>query len=160
MGSKVGHSPLGSSFCPRVSQSDLGEVYLHWHLSGSSDQCHDLWPHYPCFQCCQCQVYPHGADHICQWSPCPVQAQACLAYFASSYVHFGFWSQPPSTSFDKLDSTRGDLQSHHHDVYISGSTICSVCMHFGKWRTFTGEADRSEERRVGKECRSRWSPYH
>src|SRR5256885_10545013 len=23
-----------------------------------------------------------------------------------------------------------------------------------------GEADRSEERRVGKECRSRWSPYH
>src|SRR2546427_13011911 len=23
-----------------------------------------------------------------------------------------------------------------------------------------GEAARSEERRVGKECRSRWSPYH
>ena len=22
------------------------------------------------------------------------------------------------------------------------------------------EANRSEERRVGKECRSRWSPYH
>src|SRR5256885_14484099 len=24
----------------------------------------------------------------------------------------------------------------------------------------SAEADRSEERRVGKECRSRWSPYH
>ena len=23
-----------------------------------------------------------------------------------------------------------------------------------------GMVDRSEERRVGKECRSRWSPYH
>ena len=23
-----------------------------------------------------------------------------------------------------------------------------------------GVIDRSEERRVGKECRSRWSPYH
>ena len=23
-----------------------------------------------------------------------------------------------------------------------------------------GGNDRSEERRVGKECRSRWSPYH
>ena len=23
-----------------------------------------------------------------------------------------------------------------------------------------GETGRSEERRVGKECRSRWSPYH
>ena len=26
----------------------------------------------------------------------------------------------------------------------------------GTWRV----VDRSEERRVGKECRSRWSPYH
>src|SRR2546426_286343 len=25
---------------------------------------------------------------------------------------------------------------------------------------FTGRIGRSEERRVGKECRSRWSPYH
>ena len=25
---------------------------------------------------------------------------------------------------------------------------------------FADEDDRSEERRVGKECRSRWSPYH
>ena len=24
----------------------------------------------------------------------------------------------------------------------------------------TGGVERSEERRVGKECRSRWSPYH
>ena len=24
----------------------------------------------------------------------------------------------------------------------------------------TAKFDRSEERRVGKECRSRWSPYH
>ena len=24
----------------------------------------------------------------------------------------------------------------------------------------TGSQSRSEERRVGKECRSRWSPYH
>ena len=28
-------------------------------------------------------------------------------------------------------------------------------------RNFVGKLDkRSEERRVGKECRSRWSPYH
>src|SRR3989454_10179893 len=26
--------------------------------------------------------------------------------------------------------------------------------------TVARELDRSEERRVGKECRSRWSPYH
>ena len=32
------------------------------------------------------------------------------------------------------------------------------------WKDVDGdgnpEEDRSEERRVGKECRSRWSPYH
>src|SRR3712207_3742940 len=28
------------------------------------------------------------------------------------------------------------------------------------WRGALGEHVRSEERRVGKECRSRWSPYH
>ena len=26
--------------------------------------------------------------------------------------------------------------------------------------TYVNEISRSEERRVGKECRSRWSPYH
>ena len=29
-----------------------------------------------------------------------------------------------------------------------------------KWRGALGVTTRSEERRVGKECRSRWSPYH
>ena len=31
---------------------------------------------------------------------------------------------------------------------------------FGKQETSGGRKPRSEERRVGKECRSRWSPYH
>ena len=28
------------------------------------------------------------------------------------------------------------------------------------WYSLVGSGGRSEERRVGKECRSRWSPYH
>ena len=31
---------------------------------------------------------------------------------------------------------------------------------YGNIRQLTEEELRSEERRVGKECRSRWSPYH
>ena len=30
----------------------------------------------------------------------------------------------------------------------------------GRWTPSPAERKRSEERRVGKECRSRWSPYH
>src|SRR2546430_7881910 len=36
------------------------------------------------------------------------------------------------------------------------STVTSARTSFGRWRT----RSRSEERRVGKEGRSRWSPYH
>ena len=31
---------------------------------------------------------------------------------------------------------------------------------YGKDEVYSGRLTRSEERRVGKECRSRWSPYH
>ena len=43
---------------------------------------------------------------------------------------------------------------------------CGQCFRFNKEEndgSYTGTAfgsSRSEERRVGKECRSRWSPYH
>ena len=32
--------------------------------------------------------------------------------------------------------------------------------HSGRYHYVVVEHARSEERRVGKECRSRWSPYH
>src|SRR3712207_534939 len=34
-----------------------------------------------------------------------------------------------------------------------------VCQDFDEFEQVL-QSDRSEERRVGKECRSRWSPYH
>ena len=39
------------------------------------------------------------------------------------------------------------------DIFLVGTPGDSV---LGKWT----DSQRSEERRVGKECRSRWSPYH
>ena len=43
-------------------------------------------------------------------------------------------------------------------VDVQGPVDITVC-----WEAWGGSditAERSEERRVGKECRSRWSPYH
>ena len=37
------------------------------------------------------------------------------------------------------------------DLVLKNATYVNV---------FCNELSRSEERRVGKECRSRWSPYH
>ena len=43
---------------------------------------------------------------------------------------------------------------------LSGDEYAAIaCEKFIDVRSF-GQAERSEERRVGKECRSRWSPYH
>ena len=39
----------------------------------------------------------------------------------------------------------------------------ALCLELGaysKGKKTAGKTTRSEERRVGKECRSRWSPYH
>ena len=46
--------------------------------------------------------------------------------------------------FQKVDNTNG--------IYTFLNT--------GKIQFSNNDIDRSEERRVGKECRSRWSPYH
>ena len=37
----------------------------------------------------------------------------------------------------------------------SAALLVAACGNMNKL-----DAERSEERRVGKECRSRWSPYH
>ena len=39
-------------------------------------------------------------------------------------------------------------------------TLCTADLGFSAAKTYDIEVWRSEERRVGKECRSRWSPYH
>src|SRR3989441_12928918 len=50
---------------------------------------------------------------------------------------------------------------NHGDFSIDGRYLVMTCEYVGRlvkidWRA----RKRSEERRVGKECRSRWSPYH
>ena len=51
-----------------------------------------------------------------------------------------------------------------HPAFRSGDTITVDyrISERGKERIqrYHSVAERSEERRVGKECRSRWSPYH
>src|SRR5256885_13320104 len=43
------------------------------------------------------------------------------------------------------------INAVHSDAPVASAT---------DWRQIVQLYDRSEERRVGKECRSRWSPYH
>ena len=44
------------------------------------------------------------------------------------------------------------------DLYSIGAFFCD--QHPELVEEVVERSERSEERRVGKECRSRWSPYH
>ena len=66
---------------------------------------------------------------------------------------------------DKYDDVTGytDPDESSHDFFKVGHTSTSISLASGlaKARDLAGDKyNRSEERRVGKECRSRWSPYH
>ena len=44
--------------------------------------------------------------------------------------------------------------------YLEEDSLPTESLRFTSWILSGGLGIRSEERRVGKECRSRWSPYH
>ena len=82
--------------------------------------------------------YPlHGGDHL--WTDADARAEVTLGSTAlrlAPYTAFGFLA----------------LDDHTSQVRLSQGSL-SV-------RLRNLDEERSEERRVGKECRSRWSPYH
>ena len=47
-----------------------------------------------------------------------------------------------------------------HKIAESEEPLYGITTGFGSLCSKNISPDRSEERRVGKECRSRWSPYH
>ena len=53
----------------------------------------------------------------------------------------------------KMRNDITDVVSGYVNLKRQGRNMVGLC-------PFHGEKTRSEERRVGKECRSRWSPYH
>ena len=67
----------------------------------------------------------------------------CFDYLPKKSLRYHFWSNyPVALSDEAWDCTDGSGAGFAH----AASGNCTTT--------------RSEERRVGKECRSRWSPYH
>ena len=61
---------------------------------------------------------------------------------------------------EKFDiMTEADLSVTEGDIIVTTSTAIAWGI-LGVASYMYGRTTRSEERRVGKECRSRWSPYH
>ena len=56
-----------------------------------------------------------------------------------------------------IEDLKSAMKSGVYDVVIADEINIAVYFKLFSEDTLL---DRSEERRVGKECRSRWSPYH
>src|SRR5256885_14308246 len=73
-----------------------------------------------------------------------------------------------SPQFMMFDGVSGQLLQAQDSVGAAAETRGVLyALHMGRfgdlptrWLYFIVSLARSEERRVGKECRSRWSPYH
>jgi len=102
--------------------------------------------------------------------------EKCDALFDSAMLWGWLIDHLNKCDYPLEDMTRYIDKCHLCDVSSDNGYFvkCSVCPMVGKWPNlnynytcFDIDIDspvqitlRSEERRVGKECRSRWSPYH
>ena len=63
-------------------------------------------------------------------------------------------------ALEESDYLMSTYREHGQAIARGTSPDAVMAELFGKKDGCSGGRDRSEERRVGKECRSRWSPYH
>src|SRR3712207_7080618 len=69
----------------------------------------------------------------------------------------------PTASFSRINGPPDRPDGTNNYARLFAARAREVADHFGDSVAayeILNEPNRSEERRVGKECRSRWSPYH
>jgi len=74
--------------------------------------------------------------------------------------HRSVWeATAPAVAFAPLDGNI-TVDAAIVGAGITGITTAMLLSEAGRRVAVIEAKERSEERRVGKECRSRWSPYH
>src|SRR2546426_1887828 len=93
-----------------------------------------------------------GTDPVRSSRQSPCNTRPVIFFFFSSRRRHtrlqGDWSS------DVCSSDLGDV--YHWGALMAAALFTSIPLAI----VYNLFIDRSEERRVGKECRSRWSPYH
>src|SRR5574341_2578050 len=99
----------------------------------------------------QCGIATFTTD-LCEAIAAEHPDTACIAVPVNDIE--GGYAYPARVRFEL---TEKDLESYRRAAdFLNINSVDLVCLQF-EYGIFGG---RSEERRVGKECRSRWSPYH
>src|SRR5256885_11434781 len=107
---------------------------------------------YACGRYCSCQIFFffQAEDGIRDYKVTGVQTCALPIFgFGFGDAVRAVWPDAPVTEVGTPETVTG---------LSPGSVV--VAMRDAARHRWQRELVRSEERRVGKECRSRWSPYH
>ena len=81
------------------------------------------------------------------------------AYISPKVIEPSPVDLPQKPSQAQIDAALRQEAAKIREQIKPGSFTVAMCIE-GKTISSEQLAQRSEERRVGKECRSRWSPYH
>src|SRR3712207_2384486 len=91
-------------------------------------------------------------------------AAATAAIFVTCAVHHGNHTIHMALPWIGVETERGLAMRASYDPSMAVWDVVTAAVGVYYWSLRRGYAPlmrgRSEERRVGKECRSRWSPYH
>ena len=68
------------------------------------------------------------------------------------------WGMPANTCYSWNKNNAGMISGNYFEY--TAESLINIIPDPEPTPTPGGDPERSEERRVGKECRSRWSPYH
>ena len=95
-------------------------------------------------------VHYRSSDHACK--NCPFNKEYYIAL-----CERGYWKAQHSKATEREEELKKKIKELEAKLRMREKQL------FGKKSERSNKIEgqaRSEERRVGKECRSRWSPYH
>src|SRR5256885_1730283 len=93
----------------------------------------------------------------CSKSPVDIVKDSYIDSARTTTVANGLGKRPlcKSTHWDSFKDDKGRTVVQYKCTIVDGNDFLK-----DRREDYLERATRSEERRVGKECRSRWSPYH
>ena len=102
--------------------------------------------------CTTIELLPYGGSHTSVWALACYASVDGMAVSSDSVLCVG--TSIDQSKYDKVS------ENTPHNLYLSVTPMSDFSEKATTTRKLTNFTGRSEERRVGKECRSRWSPYH
>src|SRR3712207_2627630 len=116
-------------------------------------------------------AHPSSATHVATWAAPDSHEDLTQELFVKllckdrfrHYLDAGMTDREIETEIAQIELTNlltAGLRKRYPESYRLARRISALLQTGRGFRRFDAAVGRSEERRVGKECRSRWSPYH